>query len=332
MEIVKPLLEIAPNFPTATKMLREVSDRFSFWNPLYLIFILCSLALFFLDPMTSGIASDFQLYFMIGALGLVGIPHGAIDHIIYMKENTIGTAQFYFRYVGLILLYVGLWVLVPSVSMAFFLVLSAFHFGQSQFSKERSDSKILNQTLQISWGVAILSAMVYFQSEAIFSLFGMDRPWIHIELVFNPNLYFFLMAISTVLTLAIFCKKFTSKSWTTKKFINELVILVAIYLCFWGLDLLIGFTLYFIILHSASVLNEEYQYLKSEVTDLTVRSFIFMTVPYTSVSILGSVGLYAAHIMGWLPIPFVMIVFVFVSALTLPHSLVMDEFYKKLVK
>ena len=331
MEIVKPLLEIVPNFPTLTRTLREVTDRISFWNPLYLIFIICCLALFIFDPMTSSIGSDFQLYFILGSLALVGVPHGAIDHVIYMRENSVGALHFYLRYLGMILMYVGVWIMLPSWSMAFFLVLSAFHFGQSQFSRERPDSRFLNLCLQMSWGIAILSAMVYFQSEAIYSLFRMDRPWIKLELVFNPKIYLILLTIGTVVTLLLFGKKLTSGSWTTKKFINELVVFFAIIMCFWGLDLLVGFTLYFIILHSASVLNEEYQYLKSEVATLSVSSFIMMTVPYTAVSILGCLALYAAHMMGWLPIPFVMIVFVFVSALTLPHSLVMDQFYKKVV-
>jgi len=51
----------------------------------------------------------------------VGIPHGAIDHIIFFEENrAVSTFQFYFFYFSLMAGYVLAWLVLPLWSFIFF--------------------------------------------------------------------------------------------------------------------------------------------------------------------------------------------------------------------
>jgi len=67
---------------------------------------------------------------------LLGISHGAIDHVLLRKKYQSKKDQFkfYSYYLGLIAVYVGFWIFMPYLSLAAFFFISFYHFGQSQFS------------------------------------------------------------------------------------------------------------------------------------------------------------------------------------------------------
>ena len=71
---------------------------------------------------------------------LIGIPHGAIDHILLFRKREMSQLTFYSIYLGLIVGFIILWHITPIFSLLFFLLISAFHFGESQFSDERRQS------------------------------------------------------------------------------------------------------------------------------------------------------------------------------------------------
>ncbi|MFT5952999.1 MAG: hypothetical protein ACI9AU_001726 [Bacteroidia bacterium] len=62
---------------------------------------------------------------------------------------------------------------------------------------------------------------------------------------------------------------------------------------------------------------------------LTVSDFVFMLLPYTLVSIVGLGALLMLSYFGIISMSATFLVFVVISILTLPRSIVMDDFYFK---
>jgi Brp/Blh family beta-carotene 15,15'-monooxygenase len=78
------------------------------------------------------IAVQFGVFGLI--LVMVGIPHGGIDHLIHNPDiRPRGLVHFILGYLLLMLVYGLLWWLLPMAALLAFLVMSAYHFGQSHF-------------------------------------------------------------------------------------------------------------------------------------------------------------------------------------------------------
>ena len=101
---------------------------------------------------------------------MFGILHGAIDHVIYRQEQTRSAVVFYSFYFGLMLVYFAFWMYFPIISMLLFLVLSAFHLGQSQSSNLAINIKWQRVLLYQSLGLSILSGLVIFNYDQIYTL------------------------------------------------------------------------------------------------------------------------------------------------------------------
>ena len=131
------------------------------------IFIVCLLLGTPLVFWAGTISVSDQLVFCLPLLLLLGIPHGAIDNILYQRSRQISNLKF----IGVYLVFVGLniafWLLLPSLAYLLFLLLSAYHFGQSQFSHYFKKQNIAAQALYLFWGIALLSSYVLFNLEEI---------------------------------------------------------------------------------------------------------------------------------------------------------------------
>ena len=92
-------------------------------------------ALFLLYPLFQVEFDRYQYVpFMIG-LVLVGLPHGAMDHLVIphvkqQKLRPIFLAAFIIVYTALVLLYLVFWHFWPIAALALFLMLSWLHWGQ----------------------------------------------------------------------------------------------------------------------------------------------------------------------------------------------------------
>ena len=95
------------------------------------------------------------------------IPYEAIDHIIYREEHTTSALVFYSFYFGLMIIYLCFWMYSSVLSMV---ILSAFHFGQSQFSHLSISNKWKRIILCQMWGLSILSGLVVFNYDQIYTL------------------------------------------------------------------------------------------------------------------------------------------------------------------
>jgi len=220
----------------------------------------------------------------------------------------------------------------PILSMVVFLVLSAFHFGQSQFSHLSISNKWKRIVLYQMWGLSILSGLVVFNYDQIHTLAANNADILALLPAFHFQVTLSVLIFSSLFTLVILTSLKVTKHLSMHLYIKEVLIFGFIHVCFFTLPLLIGFTLYFSTLHSMQVLVEEFGYLKTRMMKLSVSDFVFMVTPYTLISILGLGVLLLLSYFQIIAVSGTLLVFIVISILTLPHSVVMDNFYFKSIK
>ena len=89
-------------------------NRFTF------IFIVCLYALFIVYQANSVINLESQIIYSSFFILLFGIPHGAIDHILFFRKKHMSQIQFYSLYLGLIGVFAVSWIFFQSQALSFF--------------------------------------------------------------------------------------------------------------------------------------------------------------------------------------------------------------------
>jgi Brp/Blh family beta-carotene 15,15'-monooxygenase len=278
------------------------------------------------------IAIEWQVGFCALFICVLGIPHGAIDHIIFMQDGQTTPVRFYSFYFGLMAAYALVWMYFPITSMIAFLLLSAFHFGQSQFTHIKLNNKWLKSSLYLVWGISILSALVVYNHSQIEELASLNEDVLALMPAFHFTINVVILISTSLVTTAILVVLKLRNSIDAKTFGTQFLLFGVIHLSFLLLPLLVGFTLYFSIIHSMHVLLQEFSFLKRKTKLFGIKHFIKLLTPYTLVSIVGLAVLLTLSYLQFIPVSGTLLVFIVISILTLPHSIVMDNFYFKLTK
>jgi Brp/Blh family beta-carotene 15,15'-monooxygenase len=273
-----------------------------------------------------------QLILCTPFLLLLGIPHGAIDHILYLKNNKLKHSHF----IGIYLLLVGsniaLWMLLPSIAYVLFLLLSGYHFGQSQFSHYFNEEPVYYRLFYLFWGVSLLAGLVYFNLDEIHLIMNQYDEFAAFRPLHQDKLMFQIFLASSFGTLFFLVMLTIKKSLTVENLMMEVLVLSLVLVCFFLMPLLIGFTLYFVILHSFKVLREEYNYLNAEIRVNSIGGFVKVLAPFTLFSFAGIGLLFGMIYLNWLTISYGYCLLIIISSITLPHVFVMNRFYKLLLQ
>ena len=123
------------------------------------ISIIIGIILLLWQQITGELTYGVQLLFFIFFIVTTGIPHGAIDHLVeketLKRENKIfGFNFFLLKYLLYILFYGLMWYFLPSMSLLFFLIISAEHFGETDI--EKTPPILLWYLTRFSFGCFIL--------------------------------------------------------------------------------------------------------------------------------------------------------------------------------
>jgi len=264
-------------------------------------------------------------------IAVFGIPHGAIDHIIFMKDRQVRPITFYAFYLGMMSLYLVLWLVFPQASFVVFLLISAFHFGQSQFSEVHFKAELSAKLLYFFWGVSILSGMVVYHMPQLSEMMVANPDKLPVfAFLQDYNIFNTVFIGSTIVTNALFVWSAFAGDMPLKRLVMEVIIFGLIHLCFYTLPMLVGFTVYFAGMHSLKVLSEEFSYLKQSEQKFNTWAFVKLLMPYTALSLMGiGITLWLAQL-GIIQVNSLLLALIFISILTLPHSFVMHSFYKKI--
>ncbi|MFT6337816.1 MAG: Brp/Blh family beta-carotene 15,15'-monooxygenase [Saprospiraceae bacterium] len=300
-------------------------------NKLGFIFLAILYILVSIFSFAGNIPENAQLIACGILIALVGIPHGAIDNVLFLKDNNIHPVKFYSGYLILMLVYLILWLLYPSLSLIIFLFVSAYHFGESQFSKYFRGKSFFRNSLYFIWGANILAGMILYNNLELQVIFASYSDLQALLYLFNSNIYLYLLALTSLYLLGIVIYSLQTKKIKPEDVFKELYILVLIHIAFAVLPLLPGFTLYFVVLHSTKVLIDEFNFLKSKSKSntLTVTNFVTQLIPFTFISLIGGMVILLLINFGFLNISYVLVAIILISLITLPHSVVMYRFYNQ---
>jgi Brp/Blh family beta-carotene 15,15'-monooxygenase len=222
---------------------------------------------------------------------------------------------------------VVLWILIPDVAYILFLLLSSYHFGQSQFSHYFNKQPLSNMFLYLLWGISILSGLVYFNIQEINNITIQYDDFAIFQVLHQKKVMLLVFLMSTGLTLIFMIGLTLKKVLKMEILLMELLVIALILICFKLMPLLIGFTFYFAVLHSFKVLREEYSFLNSEKEISSIIGFIKLIAPFTLLSIFGIMFLFGLIYIDILQLSYGYCLLIIISSITLPHVFVMNRFY-----
>ncbi|MAR20757.1 MAG: hypothetical protein CMD25_01650 [Flavobacteriales bacterium] len=268
---------------------------------------------------------------IIGSLFLItlfGIPHGAIDNIILKSEVKISNLRFYSLYISCILLYIITWFVSPIISFYLFLIISSYHFGESQLANYKISNNN-KKLIYLIWGTALMSTLFYYNEIELINLFSLFEDTENLNSLFYHNYFKIVFYVSNILIFLSLIFLQLKNQIKASVFRNELFQLFLLHLTFYLFPVIISFTLYFVFLHSLKVLSQEFNYLNIIYKKLSISKFIILLAPHTLLSLAFLAFFIYLCQNNIINISILLLTVIGISVITLPHSIVMTKFYEK---
>lgn len=249
--------------------------------------------------------SNSNLLIIILGMLTIGIPHGALDHLTdSLTSNKKITLKFIFFYLLLMAPILILWYFTPTIALLFFLIYSAWHFGNT----ETVSWGIKNSIIGLMWGSILFVSIFlthYIEFSNILSVISIKTP----TLYFEPKLIGNLMLIIPLI-LAVYKR---NPVW---------ILMILFFYLSTGKGLLLTFGLYFIFQHSII----GWTHLKNKLRFSHLKMFL-NALPFN----IGAIILFLTF-NYYLKLDLregLVYSFIFLSAISFPHVICMHLFYKK---
>ena len=256
----------------------------------------------------------------LGAVVLIGLPHGALDGAIAIhlgfSRRMILFIRFLLLYVGMAGLVIAAWIVAPALCLLGFLVISMIHFGAGD---ARHGSGWVRGAEVLAHGglvVAGISQMHRGETDVIFAyLTGGDTMLVWQGL----DMLTVIVGVSLVVCLA---QALWHRRWRgTALELGVLAVLFAL------TPPLVGFAVYFCCVHSARHVAAIMSGLRQH---MSANAMLLQTLVFTVASWLAG-----AAAIWWFadmadPQPVILrVVFIGLAALTVPHMILVDGFYRR---
>jgi Brp/Blh family beta-carotene 15,15'-monooxygenase len=256
---------------------------------------------------------------------IIGVSHGSLDHNKGKKLlelfNLKSTYIFYIIYVFISVVVVATWMLLPSITLIFFLITASYHFGKEDTQFLINDKSYFTQMLYFFKGFLIILAPLYFHFQetiAIFKLLLIDNEIFYLSLNFIEANKVIQMGIicSALSSIFLFLKNFEIKKFVI--FFDYFSILILNYY----LSPLLAFTIYFCFLHSIRhSISLAIELDPNNVSD-GFRLFIKKALPLTILTgIFSFIALYLLSNLYNLDSAILKVIFIGLASLTFPHIL-----------
>jgi Brp/Blh family beta-carotene 15,15'-monooxygenase len=276
------------------------------------------------------INESLSVWVLLVSVFLIGIPHGAIDHIVASelfnnKNNLRSHLIFYSSYLLIMALLGILWLVSPPAGMVVFLLISIYHFGQADMEDFFGETHP-----SLAWSV--------LRGSFIIGLILFSDPSKTLPIISDATgiSFFYLLSIlpdpgvliSGLLLLYFIAYGISAYNNTIQNpvvFFADAILLTTL---FWITGPFIGFALYFAVWHSAGHIFEMIQFFKNRDKSFGLLDFIYQSIPFTVISLFGLVGLYYIQDLFGSEQQFITLMFIIISVLTLPHMFVVNKMYK----
>jgi Brp/Blh family beta-carotene 15,15'-monooxygenase len=305
-------------------------------NPLRVALLLLIFLLSVLIILLPQIPILTQQLIFVAAILLTGIPHGAMDHLIYFKSNThihsstfSKIKSFILKYIPPMVVYGIIWWIFPWFALLVFLLLSAYHFAETDLLPLQLSKNKFTVLLQLIYGIIIITNLIIphpVEVLAVLSALPTSNYYIPLLEDFfrtSSNLPLFLVLGWLVfLSFKLYKLKFLSIPQKLILIIQTIILPIILN----KLPLFLGFALYFGLWHSVISLQSIYQHLYQD--DKSVKKFITSAIPFTFVAFAGILILIVFGNYNGNLNQASMALFIGIAVLTLPHLSVMSELFQ----
>ena len=264
-----------------------------------------------------GLESSYSILLFLVVMLSIGIPHGSVDHIIAFinpeARKFDSKLIFYVVYLSLIVFNIILWVISPFLGLLVFLIISCYHFGETQvIGYNPTDNKILNFVI----GANILLSLFLNNIVELQEILYILPQFASLDLSAFDSVFFLLISV-VILMLSIV-------NFEIKRKVPLYAEITILYMVFFHTDLLTSFALYFGFCHSLPMLMLEFKEFKTD----SFMKFYLKTLPFTILSIIFGFLLYQFNNDLLTSDNLILFVFIIISSLTLPHVFIMKDFVK----
>lgn len=266
----------------------------------------------------------------------IGIPHGANDHLLFFNlvnksvdKKTKKSTLFFASYIGLILLYVCFWYLFPTFSLGLFILMSIYHFGQSNLYVSPIESKFVKLISIFLSGSFVLLTPIFAHIETalpVIQTLAKNADY----LVISKELGNKLAISAGILMLILWVILVISKHINFKNGLFEILNVFLLFGLFYYSPLWIGFAIYFTLWHAIPSIEDQINFFKTTRVNYNLGKYVREIFPFSLIALLGLFlafqfsGNYISVDQG------IALLFVFIAVITLPHMIMMDFLYLRI--
>jgi|TARA_R110000737_G_scaffold352737_3_gene400038 lycopene beta-cyclase len=261
------------------------------------------------------LATYFTYTVVIIGLLYIGVPHGALDHLLTKSKNA-SLFLFIFKYLFIIFLYYTFWQFYPLMALLLFIIYSSFHFGESELVE--SDKKIDSFGAHLKallMGMSILFFIIFSHPEESLGIVS-NLVTFPLSNAFDLNYSFLTKFTASLSLIYILLQTILSKRMSYLGLIFLLLLGVKV-------PLILAFGIYFVFQHSYNAwqhlklglqMNSLQMYKKSSFYTFGAL-LIFLLIVYYAKEFMSIEGLWANF-------------FIFIACISFPHFFLMHVFYK----
>ena len=254
---------------------------------------------------------------IVGIFGIVmiGLPHGALDGAVAMHIGLVkklsNLIKFMLAYISLAVFVVIVWMFFPAFSLIAFLGISLLHFG---YGDAKNGEGITKFAEAVAHGGLVIVGISQFHrgevDEIFYYLIKQDTSTIWLGM--NIASIGVIAAIATCLLQT--SKDVKWSSTTLELLLVGVVIAIA--------PPLLGFSIYFCLIHSARHFSRIYRMIKQNVANTTIKT---QAILFTLACWLAAVVAFVLFADFSNPGPTILrIIFIGLAALTVPHMILID--------
>ena len=180
------------------------------FNHSFIFFLVCnifSLIAFKINTLT---ISPFICLLLILS---IGISHGSLDNLKGRKLFQIFKVKkfyiFYLAYILIAIIVIILWILIPYVSLIFFLMVASYHFGKEDTQFLIVENSYYNQFLFLLKGSLIVFAPMYLHFDETISIFRLlfienENFYNFLDLIESKKILIYCIILSTLANILLF--------------------------------------------------------------------------------------------------------------------------------
>ena len=242
-------------------------------------------------------------------IAILGIPHGSLDlHLMSTRRQRLRELVIYIICIGLVL---GIWLTQPALMLGLFLINSAWHFGDCDIRT----SHRLKPVLAFTYGVCVLMVLIDLRDPTIGAILSTLTGF-----AFDVSTVAHYKAIRLLTSALVIGIPLVSSGEERKNSILQSTIIIAVAML---APSLIAFTWYFVVVHSWTSMDR----LRYHIDVMKPWTWQMLVKAAAPLSVLTYLGIAAAHIM-FSRVDALAMLFIALSALTVPHSRLFHRVYR----